>query len=339
MMRQDKADELELGARLMAEHYPHLTVTDLEVIQGGGIKTVWKIDASRGLYCLKRLGKPLPYVEAVTAAQLHLRRNGACVADIVRTKEDGLYSIHGGYAFVLYSWIDGSDLYMDEIPDLYTGLRGLARFHQASSGFDPPDGSRMVDRMGEWPRHYRKLRSELALWRGEAKRETSAFHQSYLETAGGMITMADQAILALERSCYSEWVRAAGPYGPLCHQDYGKGNALLTERGVYVLDLDNVAYDLPVRDTRKVIAKRMERLGRWDSKELERCVACYESVYPLTPAQRQVLLIDLLFPHSYYGYAKRCFKKEQSCEGERLRTIVGMETAKQLLLQPLLTSR
>jgi spore coat protein I len=41
------------------------------------------------------------------------------------------------------------------------------------------------------------------------------------------------------------------PRTVLCHQDYGKGNALLTDEGVMVIDLDNVSFDLPARDLRK----------------------------------------------------------------------------------------
>ena len=151
--------------------------------------------------------------------------------------------------------------------------------------------------------------------------------------------MADQAIQWLEQSCYSQWVQSIGQYGPLCHQDYGKGNALLTKQGVYILDLDNLAYDIPVRDARKLITKRMERLGRWDSKEIERCAGCYETVFPLTRDQRRVLYIDLLFPHQYYGYVKQFFKKEKPGEGSRLIKIVAIEMEKRHVLYALLNRK
>ncbi|CAG7635844.1 CotS family spore coat protein [Paenibacillus allorhizosphaerae] len=288
MKHHADTEERELGMRLLAEHYPQLAVDKAEVIQTGGIKSVWKVHMSQGTWCLKRIRKS-------TAVQVYLHGKGALVADIVRTKDDRLYFVHDGYALVLYMWIEGSDLFMDEAPDLYTGLKGLAQFHNASVGFMPPADGQMYDRMGEWLRHYRKMRDELTQWRNESKRETSAFHRSYWNTAGGMISMADQAIQWLEQSCYSQWVQSIGQYGPLCHQDYGKGNALLTKQGVYILDLDNLAYDIPVRDARKLITKRMERLGRWD--------------------QRRVLYIDLLFPHPITEMSNGFSRKKSPTKG------------------------
>ncbi len=83
------------------------------------------------------------------------------------------------------------------------------------------------------------------------------------------------------------------------------------------MDLDNLTYDIPLRDVRKLITKRMEELG-WNLEELERLINCYEAVLPLTPEQKQVLYIDLLFPHKYYGYAKNPFKKGEPGEVKKL---------------------
>ncbi|MEX2414945.1 MAG: CotS family spore coat protein [Paenibacillaceae bacterium] len=328
---------LDLGAQLMAEHYPHLEIFKIEVIQGGGIKTIWKLETSIGTVCLKRIRKSIPIVKFTTAAQAYLASNNALVADIIPTKDDGLYCIHEGYALVLYNWIEGSDLRMDENwDDLSAGLKGLAEFQQASIGFIPDDDCAVYDRMGAWPDHYMKMYEELMKWKNQSDTLTSSFHQTYSSTSEQMIAIAKQAIQLLQDSAYSEWVHSIGKYGYLCHQDYGKGNALLTEQGVYILDLDNLAYDLPIRDVRKLISKYMDHLERWDGEVLERIISCYESILPLSPAQRRILYIDLLFPHKYYGYVKNPFKKGEAGELKKILEDYQFEIEKQAVLNQLL---
>nr|WP_263327395.1 CotS family spore coat protein [Neobacillus sp. Marseille-Q6967] len=329
--------DLELGMQLMAENYPHLQITGIEVLQGGGIKTVWKVETSAGTVCLKRIRKSLPIVKFTTAAQAFLSAKGALVADIIPTKDNELYFVHEGYALVLYSWIEGTDLDMEENQEhLDAGLKGLAQFHKDTVGFVPPADCETYNRMGVWPDHLEKMLAELKEWKTESEKQNSDFHQAYLSMADEIIDMAEQAVQLLKSSCYSEWIEEIGDYGYMCHQDYGKGNALQTDKGVYVLDLDNLAYDIPLRDVRKLIFKRMAELGYWDLDEVERLIGCYESVLPLTQDQRKIIYIDLLFPHKFYGYVKKPFKKGEIGEEKKLLKSYRVEADKMPVLRKLL---
>jgi spore coat protein I len=322
--------DLELGMRLMAENYPQIEVYEAAVIQGGGIKTIWKLETSAGTVCLKRIRKSIGIVHFTTAAQAYLAAKGALVAGILPTKDGSLYFMHEGYALVLYEWIaGGSDLEMEEVAEhLDLGLQGLARFQLLTIGFVPPEGSEYYDRMGAWPHHYEKMLEELKKWKQVALRESTPYHQRYLSMIDEMLDLGEMSLNLLNSSCYAEWVQAIGKYGYMCHQDYGKGNALYTERGVYVLDLDNLAYDIPLRDVRKLITKRMEELEGWDAAELERLVGVYTSVLPLTDDQLRILYIDMLFPHEFHNAAKKPFKKGEEGVEEKLLEAYAAETVK-----------
>lgn len=330
-------EELNLGKRLMAQSYPQIVIKNIQVIQSGGIKTIWKLETSVGTVCLKRIRKSIPIVKFTTAAQAYLYQKGAHVAGIIPTKDGQLYFVHEGYALVLYAWVVGSDLEMDRVPEhLYTGLKGLAQFHKDTVGFIPPDDCEVYNRMGVWPSHFSGMCEELKQWKEQAKQGKTLFHQSYVKTGDAMIQMASHAIKLLEASCYANWVADIGHHGYMCHQDYGKGNAIQTDRGVCVLDLDNLTYDIPLRDIRKLLTKRMEELGRWDADELKRCMSYYEAVLPFTPEQMQVLYIDLLFPHKHYGYVKTPFKKGEPGDEKKLNKIVLFEMEKLPVLKKLI---
>jgi len=329
-----------LGEKLMAKHYPHIKVNHIEIIQGGGIKTIWKIQSSVGTICLKRIRKPLPIVNFTTAAQAYLAGKGALVANILPTRSGSLYFVHEGYALVLYSWIEGTDLDMERNEaHLRAGLRGLARFERESLGFQPPSDCEVYDKLGKWPLHYAKMIQELTDWKAVAEEESAEFYKTYAQVAVDMIAAARQALDLLRISAYANWVASVEPYGYLSHQDYGKGNALQTERGVYILDLDNLTYDLPLRDLRKLITKRMEELGTWTAADVNTWISYFEEEMPLTDAQRRVLYIDLLFPHAFYGEVKNPFKKgDPDHETEKLVESYQFELAKNAMLHQLLSS-
>ncbi|MED3623796.1 CotS family spore coat protein [Neobacillus thermocopriae] len=329
--------DLELGKQLMAENYPHLQLTNIEIIQGGGIKTVWKVETTEGTFCLKRIRKSLPIVKFTTSAQAYLSSKGALVAAIIPTKDNNLYFVHEGYALVLYSWIEGTDLDMEKNQEhLEIGLKGLAQFHKDTVGFVPPSDCETYNRMGVWPDNFKKMLEEFKQWKLVSEQLNTPFHQTYLNIADEIIEMAEKSVQLLDRSCYHEWVKEIGEYGYMCHQDYGKGNALQTEKGVYVLDLDNLAYDIPLRDVRKLIFKRMAELESWDLNLVEHLINCYASVFPLTEDQRKIIYIDLLFPHKFYGYVKKPFKKGKDGEIRKLLKTFKVEEDKMPVLRKLL---
>ncbi|AOZ94430.1 CotS family spore coat protein [Paenibacillus crassostreae] len=321
--------DLSVGLQLMSEQYPHIKVHEAAVIQDGGIKTIWKLETSEGTVCLKRIRKSLPIVDYTTKVQTYLFNKGALVAEIIPTKDSELYFVLDGYGLVLYRWIVGSDLDMEGIPEhLEHGLSGLAQFHLQTVGFVPPPGSQVYNRMGVWPDNYTSMLEEFLKWKSIAVSETSEFHKKYLNHIDEIIAMAEYSIELLNKSCYAEWVESIGDYGYMCHQDYGKGNALLTEQGVYVLDLDNLAYDIPLRDVRKLIMKRMKEVGEWKANELNRWVCAYAAVLPLSADQKRILYIDLLFPHEFHGTCKNVFNKGKPGELKKINQSYLAETAK-----------
>jgi len=336
-MNKKLTTNLDLGTQLMALHYPQIDVNEIKIIQDEPVKTIWKIETSVGTVCLKRIRKSIPVVKFTTAAQDYLYKKGALVAGIIPTQSGELFLVHEGYGLVLYQWIDGSELEIEDVEEhAYVGLSGLAQFHKDSVGFVPPADSQTYDRMGVWPNHYKKMLDEMKQWKAVAQKKTTPFERAYLKVADEMIDLAEQATQMLDASYYSKWMKKIGPYGYLCHQDYGSGNALQTDHGVYVLDLDNVAYDIPVRDVRKLITKRMGAIGVWELAELEKLLDCYEVILPLTDEQRKILYIDLLYPHHFYACIKNPFKKGIVGEEKKILKNYRVEIEKLPVLYELL---
>ena len=300
-----------------------------KIIQGGGIKTVWKIETSTGPVCLKRLRKTEEEAIFSINAQYYLAAHGAKVPAVYPTKAGDLYVNHNGEIFVLYQWIIGNPIRMDSRKaDLTRAITGIAEFHRDSAGY-LPEGLKVSSKLGRWPHYYESMKKRLLNWKElAAARPNDPMCKIFSANVDFFVELAEKARILLAASAYNEWAAEIELKGNLCHQDYGDGNALWTDTGIYVLDLDGVTYDLPARDLRKIIMKRMVKRGSWDTELINDMTGWYTAVYPLTPEQLRVLYIDLLFPHEFHNTAKNPFLKKKITGPEKIATAVKLEKQK-----------
>lgn len=323
-------------ARKVAANY-NLKPKSVEVVQGGGIKTVWKIGTDHGTLCLKRLRQPVEKASFSINAQNYMALKGVKVPAIIPAKGNKLFVLLDDQLFVMYQWVTGRDLNFEKMSDLEQGLYGIAEFHRGSAGYLPPENCRISSKLGRWPHYYDSVLERLRVWK-KAAGATAAKPVSrvFLANVDHFINLGQKAVMLLASSPYNEWVKQVDRQKNLCHQDYGTGNAVLTPKGVYVIDLDGVTYDLPARDLRKIINKCMENAGRWDVNLLQKIVGWYVRVNPLTPNQLRVLYLDLLFPHIFHDTAKNPFHKNQPIDPTKLAKSVRLELLKEKVLAPLI---
>jgi CotS family spore coat protein len=88
----------------------------------------------------------------------------------------------------------------------------------------------------------------------------------------------------------------------ITYQDYGFSNGQIGTGGVWIIDLDGVAYDLPIRDLRKLITSTMDDFGKWDLTWIRGMIDAYQQANPIEPALYQVLLIDMSLPNEFYKH-------------------------------------
>jgi len=150
------------------------------------------------------------------------------------------------------------------------------------------------------------------------------------------LALGEQAIQYLEDSGYSALSSPGSSAIVLCHQDYGKGNALLTPAGVWVLDLDGVTFELAARDLRKIILKTMENQGNWQEEAMREIVSWYEKINPLTEEEKKMVYIDTLFPHSFFGTVKNQFIKSKTVKALSIEKIGKIEMSKVNTLKSLI---
>ncbi len=309
----------------------------IQIIQQGGIKTVWKVLSDEGSTCLKRLNKSTEKAIFSVEAQKHIKANGGFVPGVFSNKAGESITYYREELFVLYEWVEGKQLNFNTKDDFMAAMEGLALFHKCSKGYEPPEEARVSTKLAKWPDQYRSMLNRMNEWKNISQQKTGiAVYDTYLKWIGPIMALGEKAIRYLELSGYDALSCPGSPSVVLCHQDYGKGNALLTSVGICVLDLDGVTFELAARDLRKIILKTMEAQGEWNEQIMKNIIAWYEKGYALTRDEKIMVYIDCFFPHAFFGGVKNQFQKNKSVKPSSIEKIGRLEMSKQSILSELI---
>lgn len=309
----------------------------ISVIQSGSIKTVWKFKTSDRILCLKRLKQSYDKALFSVNAQIYIKNNGGNVPRIILNRNNEPITEYNNQLFVVYEWLEGKDLNFSSPVDFKLALEGLARFHISTRGYESADSSRTSSKLGKWPEQYTSMKNKFIAWKEISNNNLSqSNYNSFYRAADSMISIADMALGFIEKSSYDSLTLDGSKSIVLCHQDYGKGNAILVGDKVAVLDLDGVTFDLPARDLRKIIGKEAENKGRWQLENLENIYSIYTSVNPLPLEEKRILAIDLLYPHWFYGLVKNLFQNGKPVKPSDIERIARLEESKVSMLTSLI---
>lgn len=296
--------EVDKLAQLVMEHYDMEIYTKTLITskpdKGGAI---WKIETNKGPRSLKLLHrKPIRSLFSV-GAQDYVVKNGGRVPELIQTKEGALYVEKGGKLWIVTDWIEFLTPASKDLSGAQALCYGLGEFHRHTRGYTPPVGSQKASRLFRWPAYYQKIITKIGWFRNVAKAYSDIpSSQALLSVIDIFERQALDALSLLEQPFYAQMLSMGEEYWGLVHQDYGWSNGQLGTGGLWVIDLDGVAYDLPIRDLRKLISSSMDDLGRWDVPWIQGMISAYHDANPIDKETYEILLNDLAFPNEFYKH-------------------------------------
>jgi CotS family spore coat protein len=298
--------EMEAAAHKAATYWD-MTMSAMQVMatkpeKGGAI---WRIETNRGRRSLKLLHRPPPRSLFSIGLQDYLVKQGARVPALIPAKNRQLSVELDGKLWIVTDWIEPLTPAGKDLAGAQALCYGLGEFHRHSRGYLPPAGAEQASRLHRWPKTYQKMLTKIGWFReiARAYAETPAA-QSVLSMVDLFEQQARDAIARLEGSAYASLVARGGPAWGVVHQDYGWSNGQIGAGGVWIIDLDGVAYDLPVRDLRKLITSTMDDTGVWDPAWMRGMIDAYTQAHPIDPELYQILLIDMSLPNEFYKHVK-----------------------------------
>lgn len=270
--------------------------------KGGAI---WRIETDKGPRSLKLLHRPPARSLFSIGLQDYLVKQGARVPKLIPTNSGELYTEIEGKLWIVTDWIEQLVPASKDLEGAKLLCYGLGEFHRHSQGYVPPSGAQMASRLHRWPRTYQKMATKMGWFRDVAKAYPEA------PASAGVLALVDQfeaqakqALERLQASPYASLAARGGPAWGVVHQDYGWSNGQMGPGGIWIIDLDGVAYDLPIRDLRKLITSTMDDMGVWDPEWMRGMIEAYHEANPIEPDLYQVLLIDMSLPNEFYKHVK-----------------------------------
>ena len=331
-MEKDLKDYIQLASKVLLEY--DISPQNLKLLQSKGLKTLWKVMYKNRLLCLKRLNQSYGQALYSVNAQIYVLNNGGDVPKIYPNTKGNPITEYNGQLFILYSWIDGRDMNLENTKDLALALGTLSKFHMHSIGYNPPSAAIVSSKLGNWPKQYASMKNRMLKIKENCVQPPNiTSYSSYINNVDPIIDICNETIILINNSPYSTLCNINQNESCLCHQDFGTGNVMLSKETGVVIDLDSVTYDLPARDLRKIIGKRMLKLNDFSINSFETILKCYEVTNILSLDQRQVLKIDLMFPHWFFGLIKNLHKNLKQIDNNRISEITRFEQNKFSALQ------
>ncbi len=307
--------------------YYDLQVSHMEVIttkaDKGGL--IWKIETDKGPMSLKILHRrPTRSLFSLGAQEYLVVEKKAKVPPIIKTKMGENFVEMGGKLWFIAEWIQPLEPVEKSLEGAKLLCSAIGEFHNLSKGYVPPSGAEMASRLYRWPKTYKKIVKKMAWFRDIAK----AYHEmpassTILAVIDMFESQAIKALQMLEQSAYFQLAARGNKEWGLVHQDYGWSNGQKGADGMWIIDLDGVAYDLPIRDLRKLITGTMDDLGTWDITWVKGMIDAYQETNPIEKELMEILLIDMSLPNLFYKNVKELlFEPTVFMDGE-LETLVN----------------
>ncbi|WP_206098971.1 CotS family spore coat protein [Paenibacillus nanensis] len=299
--------ELEELANQVCKFYA-MDVRSMQLItskpdKGGAI---WRIETNHGPRSLKVLHRTPARSLFSVGAQEYVVKKGARVPAIIHTIDGRNSVVAGGKLWIVTDWIDSlTPVAKIDLEGAQTLVHGLGEFHQWSKGYVPPLEAGKSSRIFKWESQYQKIMTKIGWFRHIARAyPDTAASSKLLSVVDTFETQAKEIFARFQASAYQKMIRKGEAHWGLAHQDYGWSNGQMGPGGIWVIDLDGVAFDLPIRDLRKIITSTMDDMGTWDLAWIRGVIDAYHRANPLDRETFELLWIDMAFPNEFYKHVK-----------------------------------
>lgn len=269
----------------------------LELIaQNNADRAVWHVRSPQGDWALKAL-RSWERAHKVAAVSRFLHQGGASVAPALDAVDGTASVFSGDFSFLLFPWIEGRNPRYEEGDVIERMAAALARFHLASRGY-ADSGGPPPENWLDWEQLYRKEAAKLERVLQQADVAADSTALTLRACAPWLRKRIRWTLDRAPATALRALVRAARRDPLIGHLDFARHNVLVSVTGdLTVIDLDAAARALPMWDLSYLITCMNHDLRGWSGERFQRALGAYEAVNPFSEAERDLLLLDQVFPH------------------------------------------
>ena len=289
-------------------------------------KGIYYIKTNKGERCLKKINYGPQKLLFVYGAKEHLIKNGFDNVDRYFLNIDGEpYALVNEDLYTLSEWLEGRECDFHNIEEVKIAAQTLAKLHEASKGYDPPENSKLKSDLGRCPSLMEKRIKSLDKIR--KKNRKSDFDLLYLKSMEFYKEIGKKALNTLNSSEYIKLCEIAEQEKSFCHHDYTYHNIILgNDNSVSVIDFDYCKREVRTFDISNFMIKVLKR-NNWNIDFADAIIDSYNSISKLDECEYNVLYAYLQFPQRYWRLANRYYYNEvnwgQNTFDSKLESIIN----------------
>ena len=276
-------------------------------------KGIYHLKTNKGDRCLKRINYGPQKLLFVYGAKEHLIKNGFNTIDRYFLNIDGEpYALVNEDLYTLSEWLEGRECDFHNIEEVKIASKALAKLHEASKGYDPPENSKLKSDLGRWPALMEKRIRSLDKMRDMVRKKNnkSSFDLLYIKSMEFYKEMGTRALNTLNESQYLKYCDIAEEEKGFCHHDYTYHNIILGEDGsVSVIDFDYCKREVRSYDIANFMIKVLKRCN-WNLEFAKAIIEAYDSENKIDEDEYRIIYSFLQFPQRFWRLANRYYYNE-----------------------------
>ncbi|MFL0250555.1 CotS family spore coat protein [Clostridium neuense] len=276
-------------------------------------KGVYFLKTNEGSKCLKKINYGVQKLLFVYGAKEHLINHDFNFVDKYCLNVEGNpYALVNEDIYTLSQWIDGRECSFTDKDDLIKAAKILARMHECSKGYEPPENSKLKSDLGRWPHLMEKRVRSFEKMRDMARKKNNKteFDINYLKSIDFFKEQGKKSMEILSDSKYSEICARTEEEKSFCHHDFTYHNIIIDNNDmVNVIDFDYCKREVRVYDISNFMIKVLKRCD-WNIEYANLILNAYNEVAKLREEEYRVLYAFLVFPQRLWRLANRYYYNE-----------------------------
>lgn len=281
-------------------------------------RAVYCITSGEGKYCLKKVYYSKKDLLFVYSATEWLYRYNINVTRILKTNNNLRFVSHNGMIFILMPWVEGRKCDYDNIEDVLSSARNLAKVHKFTRNFFPIEDAPNRKGFDSISISSKKHFDQILDFCNTACKINDRFSKLLLENSEECIELAKISLEA------SSQIKSEKLKKSLCHLDYVNKNLIFDDSGeLWIIDFDNCKIDYSVHDISYFLRRLLKREEtNWNNEILINTLNSYENISSLNLDEYLYILSYLSFPQKFWKICRDYYKNIRKCNKNAFVTLL-----------------
>lgn len=278
------------------------------------IKNINKASTDQGIKCIKRAHMSSSYFLFMYSAVNYLYNKGFEGVIPYNTCLDGSICVEDDkYIYYVVDWIESKECKFKNPEDLKAIIKTAAAFHDATIGYEAPEGAKPRVFYNKWTSKFNKKCIELLEFSKaiEEQEYLTEFDSIYAKHVNSYWNQGRESIDLLNRSAYSKLALISQAQGEFCHHDMANHNFLKTEDNrIFMIDFDYCIMDTRLHDVASLVIRNM-RHGVWDLYKACYILDEYSRYHPITDEELGVIKAFMVYPQDFWQVGLQYYVEHQ----------------------------